>query len=140
MKRLQHEAGTSVIVVPDYYPDDFGSFMDFDLHGIIQVAPFHPRFEFEGSGADGVDNLTNRSPFPIFHLLREEEVSDAVESLGGDAGKVWSRDVQLLSKLEEFSGKHGVEKIMRGEAVEGVDALLWGKFSLRSKSRPIAKH
>ena len=83
MLRLENEPGTSLIVAPHFYPDDFISFLSFitevedtvmedhDLHGVIQIAPFHPRFCFDGNDEDVVDNYTNRSPFPTFHLLRE---------------------------------------------------------------------
>ena len=132
----ESSSGTSVVVAPEYYPDDFNKFMDlvnwiqdniFDEHeldGLVQIAPFHPLFEFAGSGIDGVDNYTNRSPYPSFHILREDEVGGAVEKLGGDASKVWSRNVRLLERMEEKWGIEGVEKAMKGDDMEGMDALL----------------
>jgi len=125
--------GTTIVVAPEYYPDDFTSYMSLvqyltdevmtedkyadTLEGKVQIAPFHPQFEFEGSGPDGVDNYTNRSPYPMFHILREDEVADAVEKLGGDASRVWSRNVELLERMEERWGLEGVERVMmmRGE-------------------------
>jgi len=129
-------SGTTVVVAPEFHPDDFNRYMntlhyiedDFmdehDLHGIVQIAPFHPKFEFAGSGEDGVDNYTNRSPYPMFHILREDEVGGAVDKLGGDASKVWSRNVRLLESMKERWGQEGVERAMRGEAMDGMDALL----------------
>ncbi len=48
--------------------------------GILQVASFHPRFRFDGSGEDDIGNFTNRSPVPVIHLLREDDVSRAIDS------------------------------------------------------------
>ena len=133
----ESKPGTTVVVAPEYHPDDFERYMslvqhiedevmdEHELHGLVQIAPFHPQFEFEGSGKEGIDNYTNRSPYPIFHILREDEVEGAVKQLGGDASKVWSRNVSLLESMEKRLGKDGVEKAMRGEeAVDGMDDLL----------------
>ena len=129
--------GTTVVVAPEYYPDDFEPYMSLvqylqdeileendDIRGEVQIAPFHPLFQFEGSDSDGVDNYTNRSPYPMFHILREVEVAGAVQKLGGDASKVWERNVKLLENMEEKLGRDGVMKAMNGEAVEGMDELL----------------
>lgn len=130
------QPGTTVVVAPEYYPDDFRKYFslvqlleddvmeEHELDGIVQIAPFHPLFEFGGSGAEGIDNYTNRSPYPMFHILREDEVEKAVEKLGGDASKVWSRNIRLLETMQERLGKEGTERAMRGEAMDGVDELL----------------
>jgi len=120
------DAGTTVVICPELFNDNFLDFYDIvvmaedvlhdqDMEGIIQIAAFHPLFEFAGSGKDGVDNLTNRSPYPIFHILREEEVSLAVDKLGGDSGKVWKRNISLLEAMEETYGREKTETIMSGE-------------------------
>ncbi len=49
-----------------------------ELDGVLQVASFHPDYRFADSGPDDVENLTNRAPWPILHLLREESVDRAV--------------------------------------------------------------
>eukprot|EP00978_Attheya_sp_CCMP212_P000408 scaffold805_cov45-Attheya_sp.AAC.4 len=128
--------GTTVIISPDFFPHDFSSYLNFvqelegdameklDLHGKVQLAPFHPNFEFDGSGPDGVDNLTNRAPHPIFHILREEEVSQAVDKIGGDASRVWQRNVNLLDTLERELGRDAVNQIMKGVQVDGVAEIL----------------
>jgi hypothetical protein len=129
--------GTTVVVAPEYYPDDFELYMSLvqyleeevidendDLRGEVQIAPFHPLFQFEGSGSDGVDNYTNRSPYPMFHILREVEVGGAVQKLGGDASKVWERNVRLLENMDLKLGRDGVERAMRGETVDEMDELL----------------
>eukprot|EP00979_Chaetoceros_neogracilis_P012748 scaffold3453_cov256-Chaetoceros_neogracile.AAC.44 len=129
------DEGTTVVICPDLFPSNFIDFyekvvmaeemlFDQDMEGIIQIAPFHPLFRFEGSGEDGVDNLTNRAPYPIFHILREEEVSSAVNKLDGDSSKVWQRNIDLLDLMEEKYGRETTEKIMAGEKIEGLGELM----------------
>jgi hypothetical protein len=112
-EKLLSSAGTTLVVCPDLYPHDFVRFMtvvqsvedlivDREWTGILQVAPFHPQFQFAGSHDyhDDVDNRTNQSPFPMLHLLREDDVSRAVDQLPNqDAAVVWSRNVDLLNAL-----------------------------------------
>ena len=137
---------TSLLVCPQLFPNDFEKFLevynmfqdgvlvDNDLVGDIQIAPFHPLFEFDGSGSDGVDNYTNRSPYPIFHILREKDVSNAVDILDGDASIVWKRNVKLLGRLHEEYGTNNdgmepgsitkattLEQIMCGKQLAEVD-------------------
>lgn len=126
-KELIHRVdtpGTTLIVCPELYPDDFHSYLDVldlvqqilenepQLDGHVQVAPFHPLFQFQGSDWDDSDNWTNRSPYPIFHILREEEVTRAVDKIGGDAGLVWKRNVELLETMERELGLEALEQVM----------------------------
>lgn len=100
---------TTLLVHPALFPD-FGMFNDFlgivddvvaehDLEGVIQVAPFHPLFQFEGTAPDDITNATNRSPFPILHLLREESVERAVATDAGDADAIVERNMNTLRDL-----------------------------------------
>lgn len=105
--------GTTLVVCPNLYKENFKGFLQIvdvveqniaanNWDGILQVAPFHPLFKFEGSEQDAPDNYTNRSPHPMFHLLREDDVTMAVEQLENhDAGTVWRRNVKLLTELRE---------------------------------------
>ena len=116
--------GTTLIVCPELHPNDFIAYLDVldlverilesepHLEGHVQVAPFHPFFQFQGSDWDDSDNWTNRSPYPIFHILREEEVTRAVDKIGGDAGLVWKRNVELLEMMERELGTDALEQIM----------------------------
>jgi hypothetical protein len=52
-----------------------GLLADLGLEGIVQIASFHPDYRFADTPADGVENYTNRSPYPMLHLLREESIS-----------------------------------------------------------------
>lgn len=79
---------TTLIVHPDVLTDflDYNDFLDnadaavdaLDLQGVLQVASFHPDYQFAGAALDDVANFTNRSPFPTLHLLREDSVERAV--------------------------------------------------------------
>ena len=137
------------MICPDLFPSNFLSFLevynmlqdgvlvDNDLGGHIQIAPFHPYFEFEGSG-DNIDNLTNRSPFPIFHILREEEVGVAVDALNGDSEKVWKRNVELLEELEEQLGRDKATKVLSGEEPDIITSKKVKEvLKMMKKNRPI---
>ncbi|WP_341237952.1 DUF1415 domain-containing protein [uncultured Limnobacter sp.] len=54
--------------------------VDMDLEGVYQVASFHPEYQFGGTEPDDAENYTNRSPYPMLHLLREDSLSDAIDS------------------------------------------------------------
>jgi len=80
---------TSLLVFPDAYPE-FTDFLDLlsiandlldDLNysGVYQLASFHPRYCFENSKKEDASNFTNRSPYPMLHVLRESSIEKAVE-------------------------------------------------------------
>ena len=52
--------------------------IDFNLEGVFQLATFHPKYQFAGTKTDDAENYTNRSPYPMIHILREESVETAV--------------------------------------------------------------
>jgi hypothetical protein len=68
------------------------------LVGIIQIASFHPRYQFAGTDEDDIDNFTNRSPYPMLHLLREESIERAVHAFP-DAAQIYERNIELLRRL-----------------------------------------
>lgn len=100
---------TTLIVHPTLFPDflAFNDFLDVaddvvaehELEGVVQVAAFHPQWQFEGTEADDITNATNRSPFPILHLLREESVERAVATDAGDADAIVERNMKTLRDL-----------------------------------------
>ncbi len=79
-----------------------------ELAGVVQVASFHPLYQFAGTNIDDVTNYTNRSPFPMLHLLREESVTRAVESFH-DVESIYPRNIAMLKKL----GKTKLESLFR---------------------------
>jgi hypothetical protein len=79
---------TSLLIHP-YVLNDFGDYNQFldqadatlaalDLVGEVQIASFHPDYRFAGSAPDDMQNYSNRSPYPMLHLLREDSVTRAV--------------------------------------------------------------
>ena len=102
------ERETVLLVAPGSF-EDFLDFNDFlgeaeqvlarlDLEGVIQIAPFHPRFQFAGTEEDDITNATNRSPYPTLHLLREESIDRAVEAFP-DAEAIFEANMDVLEKL-----------------------------------------
>ncbi len=69
-----------------------------DLEGVIQIASFHPAYEFSGSASDDTTNNSNRSPYPMLHLLRESSIDAAVAS-GQSAAAIIERNQQTLTSL-----------------------------------------
>jgi len=79
---------TTLLVVPDMLQDftDYNQFLDradallaqFGWEGKYQVASFHPQYCFAGVAPTAAENLTNRSPFPTFHLIREDSLAEAI--------------------------------------------------------------
>jgi len=86
--------------------EDYNQFLDvvdaileeMELIGEIQVASFHPRYQFADLTVDDVRNYTNRSPYPMFHLIREDSVEKARESYP-DVDEIPDRNMELLETL-----------------------------------------
>jgi uncharacterized protein len=99
---------TTLLIHPQALLDfhDYNDFLDeadaavlgLGLEGELQVASFHPRYQFAGTAADDIDNYTNRSPFPMLHLLREASIERAVAGFAG-AGEIGARNVETLRRL-----------------------------------------
>ncbi|MBD9470541.1 DUF1415 domain-containing protein [Pseudoxanthomonas sp. PXM01] len=107
---------TTLIVHPDVLADflDYNDFLEnadaaveaLDLQGEIQVASFHPNYQFAGTMPDDISNYTNRSPYPTLHLLREASIDRAVEAFP-DPDVIVERNVKTLDAL----GHAGWEKL-----------------------------
>ncbi len=111
------EVDTTLLIIPDAL-DDFLDFNDFEelsdrllkrmrLVGELQVATFHPLFQFADTQPDDIENYTNRSPYPILHLLREDSIDRAVESFP-DAADIYEKNIDTMNKL----GLEGWKKLM----------------------------
>ena len=102
------EAETSLLIHPQVLTDfaDFNAFLDLadaavhDLgfEGVLQLASFHPQYQFAGSAPDDLANATNRSPYPCLHLLREDSIAQAVESFP-DTETIYERNIETLRRL-----------------------------------------
>lgn len=102
------ERDTTLLIAPACM-EDFLDFNDFtaladdlieelELDGILQVAFFHPQFQFAGTQADDVSNCTNRTPYPTLHLLREESIDRAV-AVFPEADAIFERNIEVLEGL-----------------------------------------
>ena len=99
---------TTLLIVPQLLQDflDFNDFLDeadallqaLDLEGELQVASFHPQFQFAGTAPDDITNFTNRSPYPTLHLLREASIDRAVEAFP-EAETIYEANMAALDKL-----------------------------------------
>ena len=99
---------TTLLIVPHCLKDflDFNDFQDaaealleeMGLDGTLQIASFHPQFQFAGTAEDDVTNCTNRSPYPTLHLLREESIDRAVEVFP-NAETIFERNMEVLQDL-----------------------------------------
>jgi uncharacterized protein len=68
------------------------------LEGVIQIASFHPQYQFEDSEPDDIENYTNRAPYPILHLLREDSIERAVDAFP-DAEDIYERNQETLRRI-----------------------------------------
>jgi hypothetical protein len=99
---------TTLIIHPRVLTDflDYNDFLeiaervvdDLGLTGEIQVASFHPQYQFEGTGPDDIENYTSRSPYPMLHLLREASVERAVESIP-DPAEIYEANIATMRRL-----------------------------------------
>lgn len=99
---------TTLLIAPYLLPDfvDFNEFLfdcdavllGMDLEGVLQIADFHPGYQFAGTAPDDVENLTNQSPYPTLHLLREDSVTRAVQAFS-DAALIYERNTALLREM-----------------------------------------
>ena len=121
---LQHLAAadpesvdTTLIVHPQVMQDfmDFNDFLgvaedalaELNLDGVLQIASFHPQFQFAGTDIDDITNATNRSPYPTLHLLREDSVERAVAAFP-EAEDIFERNIDTLQRL----GPEGWKQLM----------------------------
>ena len=102
------QTDTTVLVHPRVLGDflDFNDFFDIadaaleelGLDGVLQIASFHPRYQFEGTDEDDMGNFSNRAPHPTLHLLREDSVARAVADFP-EAASIYERNIETLERL-----------------------------------------
>lgn len=102
------ECETVLLIHPHVLQDffDYNDFLDIadatlealDLDEVIQIASFHPAYQFADTSPDDVENCTNRSPFPMLHLLRQASVDRAVASLP-DTSAIYESNIATLRRL-----------------------------------------
>jgi uncharacterized protein len=99
---------TTLLIVPQMLADflDYNDFLDeadallehADPDAQLQIASFHPQYQFGGTAPDDMENYTNRSPYPMLHLLREDSVERAVASFP-DAASIYERNIATLKAM-----------------------------------------
>ncbi|GAA4404948.1 hypothetical protein GCM10011450_02170 [Advenella faeciporci] len=110
---------TCLLVVPHVFEDfyDFNDFLDIaeltleelELVGELQIASFHPDYQFADTEADDISNYTNRSPYPILHLIRESSLDKATQQYP-DASAIFDSNIEKVTQL----GPDGWKKLLEG--------------------------
>ena len=103
-----NELETTLLIHPECL-NDFLEYNDFlgdvdvlirklGLEGVIQVASFHPQYQFADTGPEDVSNATNQSPFPMLHLLREDSIDRAIETMANPE-RIYAANIEALERL-----------------------------------------
>jgi hypothetical protein len=103
------ELETTLLIMPKYFAafDDFNQFLDpaealleqFGWVGRYQLASFHPDYRFADVPDNDLGNLTNRSPYPILHLIREDSIERALENYPDPHG-IPARNIARIQALD----------------------------------------
>jgi len=111
---------TTLLIHPHVLSDflEYNDFLDvadatvaaLGLTGEIQVASFHPLYRFADTGPDDIENFTNRSPYPMLHLLRESSIGRAMLA-APDSASIYERNIETLRRL----GHEGWRSLWRTE-------------------------
>jgi uncharacterized protein len=102
------ERETTLLMAPDCL-QDFLDFNDFlaqaerlvrkrGLEGVVQLASFHPAYQFAGTQAGDPGNFTNRSPYPTLHLLREDSIERAAQAFPQPQA-IYEANIETLRRL-----------------------------------------
>jgi uncharacterized protein len=115
LHELQHlaesdpeQVDTTLLIHPQVLQDflDYNQFLDIadaaieelELDGVLQVASFHPQYQFAETELDAIENFSNRAPFPCLHLLREESVDKAVAAFP-ESEDIYQKNIETLRGL-----------------------------------------
>ena len=109
---------TTLLIHPEVLQDfyDFKLFLAYidhllvrmNLKGVFQVASFHPDYQFYGTESDDAENYTNRSPYPVLHLIREESLERVIADYP-DVDQIPARNIGLMNSF----GKDKLQAIMQ---------------------------
>jgi uncharacterized protein len=89
---------TEFLEFNDFLSDCDAALAELGLEGCLQIASFHPRYQFAGSQPHDIENYTNRSPYPTLHLLREDSIERALAHTL-DADEIYLRNIRTLLGL-----------------------------------------
>ncbi len=103
-----HQVETTLLIAPQVLQDfdDYNAFLadadgavaELRLRGVMQVASFHPQYRFAGSAPDDIGNATNRSPYPVLHVLREASIARAVAAFP-DTDAIFAANIVTMQAL-----------------------------------------
>ena len=104
----REKTDTTLLIHPEVLNDflDYNDFLeladqlleDLDLDGELQIASFHPQYQFAGTDEDDITNFTNRSPYPTLHLIREASIDRAVAAFP-DAEDIFEANMATMNQL-----------------------------------------
>jgi hypothetical protein len=110
---------TTLLIHPEVLQDffDYNQFLDsaerllvhLELEGVYQVASFHPNYQFADTAADDAENFTNRSPYPLLHILREESLARRIAAYP-DVEQIPVRNIEQMNRL----GREKLQSILQG--------------------------
>lgn len=110
---------TTMLIHPEVLQDffDYNQFLDSaerllvqaELEGIYQIASFHPDYQFAGTVADDAENYTNRSPYPLLHILREESLALRIAAYP-EVEQIPVRNIEQMKII----GRDELQSLLRG--------------------------
>jgi hypothetical protein len=110
---------TTLLIHPDVLQDffDYNEFLDradgllqqMGLEGIYQVASFHPDYQFADTSAEDAENYTNRSPYPLLHILREDSLARSIAAYP-NVEEIPVRNIEQMKNL----GREKLQALMQG--------------------------
>jgi hypothetical protein len=113
--------------------DDYNQFLNhadnlllqMGFEGVYQIASFHPHYQFGGTDPDDAENYTNRSPYPMLHIIREDSIARAIAD-SPNAEQIPVRNIELMNQLGQDKLQALMQACIDGDRKEN----LWtGKYS-----------
>jgi len=102
------QVDTTLLIHPFVLQDflDYNEFLDIadaavedmQLEGELQIASFHPDYQFADTDVNDIDNFTNRSPYPTLQLLREDSIDRAVAAFP-EAEAIFEKNIETMQAL-----------------------------------------
>lgn len=127
LAQAPEQRDTTLLILPNTFPDfwDFHGLVQraekllrtLRMDGILQIASFHPQFEFADAPAGDMAHYTNRAPYPILHLLREDSMDRAVAAYP-DAALIYERNIARLRELG-LQGWQDLQLAALSQSMEG---------------------
>lgn len=103
------ERETTVLIIENFLQDflDYNQFLDLaeglleqmNWQDELQIASFHPDYQFAGTHPEDAENLTNRAPFPILHLIRQASIEKVLAHYPQDPESIFENNIQTMQNL-----------------------------------------